>query len=257
MLTAIVLTLLTQTPDSLLGDVGESCRARSDCRAGLKCVNTLCVAPAPQTKEGQACEATPDCSADGSLRCIGRVCKARGAVTSASFSPPPPPPVAYVPSTASLTESPAPATRSATLVGQPAPPLPSREFRADVGQRALQLESEIDSLNAQLRAVQTGWPGGSIALVVIGAVISPLTLVGLILLAIPVVGIPVLLIGLGGVAMIVAGAVGGSRVSAEANAEREALIQKRQVAERELNSLRRVGSVNQRVEAAMMTVATF
>jgi len=79
----------------------------------------------------------------------------------------------------------------------------------------------------------------------------------LILLAIPVVGIPVLLIGLGGVAMIVAGAVGGSRVSAEANAEREALIQKRQVAERELNSLRQVGSVNQRVDASMMTVATF
>ena len=262
MLTAILLTtLLTQTPDSLLGDVGESCRARADCRSGLKCINAQCTAPAaPQTKEGQACEATSDCSSDGSLRCISRVCsKPRSAMTptstSTSFSPPPPPPV-YIPANARLTEAP-PAARSANLIGQAAPPVPSREFAQSATQQVLQLETEIDSINAQLRAVQTGWPGGSIALVVIGAVLSPLSLIGLILLAVPVIGIPVLLIGLGGVAMIVVGAVGGSRVSADALAEREGLIQKREMAERELGNLRRMGSVTQRVDSAMVTVASF
>lgn len=81
--------------------------------------------------------------------------------------------------------------------------------------------------------------------------------IGLFLLVAPVIGIPVLLIGLGGVAMIVVGAVGGSRVSADALAEREALIQKREVAERELGNLRRMGSVTQRVDSAMVTVASF
>lgn len=267
MLTAILLTtLLSQTPDSLLGDVGESCRARADCRSGLKCINSQCSAPAaPQTKEGQACEATSDCSSDGSLRCISKLCsKPRSAMapsstTTASFTPPPPPPTpsVYVPANARLTEAPAPATRSATLVGQAAPPLPAREFAQSSGQQALQLETEIDSINAQLRAVQTGWPAGSIALVVIGAVLSPLALIGLIALVVPVIGIPVLLVGLGGVAMIVGGAMGGSKVSAEALAEREALIQKRELAERELGNLRRMGSVTQRVDSAMMTVASF
>jgi len=265
MLTAILLTsLLSQTPDSLLGEVGESCRARADCRSGLKCINSQCAGPvAPQTKEGQACEATSDCSSDGSLRCISKLCsKPRGSMapssaTTASFSPPPPPPPAYVPANARLTDAPARVTRSATLVGQAAPPLPAREFAQSSGQQVLQLETEVDSLNAQLRAVQTGWPGGSIALVIIGAVLSPLALVGLIALVVPVIGIPILLIGLGGVAMIVGGAIGGSRVSAEALAERESLIQKREVAERELGNLRRMGSVTQRVDSAMMTVASF
>ncbi|MBL8938148.1 MAG: hypothetical protein JNM69_26525 [Archangium sp.] len=270
MLTAhLIAILLTQTPDSLLGDVGESCRARADCRTGLKCINSQCAAPAvavPQTKEGQACEATADCSSDGSLRCVAKVCKVRGGSSSnATFSPPPPPPAvapAYVPSNARLSaDAPAPVNRSATLVGaQSAPPLPSREGGMSISQQILTLETDIDSINAQLRAVQTGWPGGSIALVVIGAVLSPLALAGLILLAIPVVGIPVLLIGLGGVAMIVVGAVGGSRVNAEALAEREALIQRREAAERELGNLKRMAAVssrNTRADAAMVTVAAF
>lgn len=129
-----------------------------------------------------------------------------------------------------------------------------------ISQQILTLETDIDSINAQLRAVQTGWPGGSIAVVVIGAVLSPLALAGLILLAIPVVGIPVLLIGLGGVAMIVVGAVGGSRVNAEALAERKALIQRREAAERELGNLKRMAAVssrNTRADAAMVTVAAF
>lgn len=269
MLTAqLIVVLLSQTPDSLLGDVGESCRARADCRTGLKCINSQCTAPAvvvPQTKEGQACEATADCSSDGSLRCVAKVCKVRGGSSSnATFSPPPPPPVvapAYVPSNARLTaEAPAPVNRSATLVGvQAAPPVPSRDGMS-ISQQILTLETDIDSINTQLRAVQTGWPGGSIALVVIGAVLSPLALAGLAFLFFPIVGVPLLLIGLGGVAMIVVGAVGGSRVNAEAVAEREALIQRREAAERELGNLKRmagVGSPNTRADASMVTIAAF
>lgn len=271
MLTAqLIVVLLSQTPDSLLGDVGESCRARSDCRTGLKCIASQCAAPAvviPQTKEGHACEATADCSSDGSLRCVSKVCKVRGGSSSnAAFSPPPPPPEvapAYVPSNARLTaEAPAPLNRSATLVAaqdRPAPPLPSRDGMS-ISQQILTLETDIDSINAQLRAVQTGWPGGSIALVVIGAVLSPLALVGLPFLIFPIVGVPLLLIGLGGVAMIVGGAVGGSRVNAEAVAEREALIQRREAAERELGNLKRmaaVGSRNTRADASMVTIAAF
>lgn len=94
--TQLLIALLAQTPDSLLGDVGESCRARADCRTGLKCINAVCTAPAPVTKEGQGCEATSECSSDGSLRCIAKVCsKPRSAVTPAppfTTAPPPPPP---------------------------------------------------------------------------------------------------------------------------------------------------------------------
>jgi hypothetical protein len=258
MLTAhLIAALLSQTPDALLGAVGESCRARVDCRSGLKCINSQCIASAAvKTKEGQVCEATSECSSDGSLRCISLRCsKPRSAATATTgFSPPPPPPV-YVPTNAHLTEAAEPAPRSATLLGQAAPSLPSREFAQS--QQVLQLETEIDSLNAELRAVHTGWPGGSIALVVIGAVLSPLSIIGLILLVVPVVGIPALLIGLGGVAMIVVGAVGGSRVSADALAEKEILVQKRDAAQRELNALKRIGSVTSRADAAMVTVASF
>lgn len=253
----LLVVLLSQTPDASLGDVGESCRARADCRAGLKCVNAICTAPAPAvvTKEGQACEATADCSADGSLRCIARVCKARGGAVApgAALSPPPD---AYVPPSARLTEAPPAPARSATLVSQAPPSLPSRGGLSLTEQIA-SLETEIDGVNAQLRGIQTGWPGGSIALVVIGSVLSPLSLIGLVLLVIPVIGIPVLAVGLGGIAMIVVGAVGGSRVNADALAEREALVQRRQGYERELANLKRMAAVSNRAESAMVTLAAF
>ncbi len=255
----LIAVLLSQSPDALLGEVGESCRARADCRSGLKCINSQCTAPvAVSTKEGQACEATPDCSSDGSLRCIAKVCsKPRSAAPASSLSPPPSVP-AYVPTNAQLSDAPAPVTRSATLSGQVAPSYPGRELAQVNSQQILQLETEIDSLNSQLRGIETGWPGGSIALVIVGSLLSPLTIVGFIVTIIfPAVGVPVLLLGLGGVAMIIVGAVGGSRVAADALAEKEALIQKREAAERELNHLKRMGAVHQRVDAAMVTVATF
>ena len=158
-----------------------------------------------------------------------------------------------------MADTPAPVNRSASL-GAPAPPLPSREGGMSISQQIYTLETDIDSINAQLRAVQTGWPGGSIALVVIGAVLSPLTLVGLAVLYFPFIAVPLLVIGLTGVAMIIIGVVGGSRVNAEALAQREALIQRREAAERELGNLKRmaaVGSRNARAEASMVTIAAF
>ncbi len=267
MLTAhLIVVLLTQTPDLSLGDVGESCRARSDCRSGLKCVNATCTAPAvaapvvAPSKEGHACEASAECSSDGSLRCVAKVCVLRGGSSSTAnaFSPPPLPPTNYAPSSARLVEAPAAPTRSASLTGgQTSAPIASVGGNLSLAQHISQLEADIDGFNAQLRGVDTGWPGGSIALVVIGSVLSPLALVGLILLVVPVVGIPVLLIGLGGVAMIVVGAVGGTRVAAEANAQRESLIQQRSAAERELANLKRMAAVSNRAESAMITVASF
>jgi hypothetical protein len=110
----VSLVLLSQTPDALLGGPGESCRARADCQSGLKCLNAVCTVPIPITKEGQACEATSECSTDGSLRCIARVCSRPGTRPAAvvaqatpapapapsqgwSAAPPPPQPTAYQP----------------------------------------------------------------------------------------------------------------------------------------------------------------
>lgn len=261
MLTAqLLVVLLSQTPDAAMGDVGESCRARSDCRTGLKCVNAVCTAPVV-TKEGQACEASVECSSDGSLRCISKVCVRRGSAPAANpnatFSPPPPPPSLTPPPSARLIEAPPLPTRSASLLDQQPAAVASLGGNLSLTQQISQLEADIDGINTQLRGVQTGWPGGSIALVVIGSVLSPLALVGLLLLVVPVVGVPLLLIGLGGVTMIVVGAMGGSAASKAANDEREQLVQKRQGLERELSNLKRMAAVSNRAEAAMMTVASF
>jgi hypothetical protein len=51
-----------------LGEPGESCRARSDCKAALRCVENVC----RDEREGQACQITADCGT--SLRCIDNVC---------------------------------------------------------------------------------------------------------------------------------------------------------------------------------------
>jgi hypothetical protein len=53
---------------SSVGGPGESCRARSDCKAGLKCVQQTCV----DEHEGQSCGATSDCG--GELKCIKNKC---------------------------------------------------------------------------------------------------------------------------------------------------------------------------------------
>jgi len=60
-----------------LGGAGESCRARSDCKGGLRCVNQVCT----DEHEGQACGATGDCG--GELRCIDQKCVSPTAAAAA------------------------------------------------------------------------------------------------------------------------------------------------------------------------------
>jgi hypothetical protein len=60
-----------------LGAAGESCRARSDCKGGLRCVNQVCT----DEHEGQTCAATSDC---GELRCIQNKCTTPAAAAHAS-----------------------------------------------------------------------------------------------------------------------------------------------------------------------------
>jgi hypothetical protein len=51
-----------------LGSPGESCRARTDCQAGLKCMNQVCT----DQHEGESCGASADCG--GQLKCIDNKC---------------------------------------------------------------------------------------------------------------------------------------------------------------------------------------
>ena len=52
----------------ILGGAGESCRATSDCKLGLKCIQQTCVDP----KEGTSCGASSDCGGD--LKCKNNKC---------------------------------------------------------------------------------------------------------------------------------------------------------------------------------------
>jgi hypothetical protein len=61
-------TARAQTPTENLGGPGESCRARPDCKAGLKCLENKCV----DEHEGLSCAATPECGTE--LKCIDNVC---------------------------------------------------------------------------------------------------------------------------------------------------------------------------------------
>jgi len=63
-------------PTGTLGGPGESCRARADCKADLKCVNQVCV----DEREGQTCGATSDCG--GELKCINHKCSSGTAASS-------------------------------------------------------------------------------------------------------------------------------------------------------------------------------
>jgi hypothetical protein len=94
--------------ESLRGDTGESCRARIDCKTGLKCIDQVCVDPL----EGQSCQASADCGAR--LRCVDRLCVRPSAVPAPIPVPVPTP--APEPAPASPTEPPLPGPPT------PAPP---------------------------------------------------------------------------------------------------------------------------------------
>jgi hypothetical protein len=56
---------------TVVGGIGETCRARSDCGEGLKCVANVC----QDERQGQACQADTDCGTR--LACIDAVCAVR------------------------------------------------------------------------------------------------------------------------------------------------------------------------------------
>ncbi|HEX4516077.1 MAG TPA: hypothetical protein VH054_21160, partial [Polyangiaceae bacterium] len=49
--------------------LGESCRRKTDCKEGLKCVRRVCTDP----HDGETCGATADCGG-GELKCINDKC---------------------------------------------------------------------------------------------------------------------------------------------------------------------------------------
>lgn len=125
-----------------------------------------------------------------------------------------------------------------------------------VSQQVLALKRDIEAINFDLRRLKTGWPGGSISLVVGGAILSPLTLVGLFVAPI-VVGLVVIAVGAGGIAMIVAGATGGARAASAAMTGRQSLLERRSNAERELANLKRSVAAAEQRGSAMLTLAAF
>jgi len=56
--------------------IGESCRRKNDCKAGLKCVQHTCTDP----HEGETCGATADCG--GELKCINQTCTSGAAAST-------------------------------------------------------------------------------------------------------------------------------------------------------------------------------
>jgi hypothetical protein len=62
--------------------LGESCRRRTDCKEGLKCVRRTCTDP----HEGETCGATADCGG-GDLKCIADKCTNPNAPASSSSKP--------------------------------------------------------------------------------------------------------------------------------------------------------------------------
>lgn len=67
--------------------LGESCRRKTDCKEGLKCVRRVCTDP----HEGETCGATADCGG-GELKCIADKCTSPNAPASTTAKPTKPPP---------------------------------------------------------------------------------------------------------------------------------------------------------------------
>lgn len=80
---ATLLGRIAAADDANLGGPGESCRARADCRRGLKCIAATCV----DEHEGTSCQATSDC---GELRCVRNTCVSPQAVLAVHREPPAP-----------------------------------------------------------------------------------------------------------------------------------------------------------------------
>jgi hypothetical protein len=138
--------------------------------------------------------------------------------------------------------------RSVHLIAQGPPPLPVRDTPvAPAGARELELQGQIDGINARLRELKNDWPTISVVMAYVGWSVSPIALVGLLVMlaggavgapAVTLVGVVLLVVGLAAVAIGIAGIVTGISASSAAKAEREDLIRQREGLERELKLLR-------------------
>lgn len=163
--------------------------------------------------------------------------------------------------------------RSAHLIAQGPPPLPVRpDAAAPAGARELELQTEIDGINARLRELKNDWPTASVVMAYVGWSVSPVSLIGLLILAlgsvvgapaVTLVGVVLLVVGLAGVAIGIAGIVTGITASSAAKAEREDLIRRRETLERELKLLKQnpagPAGVDRSLESSprLFTLATF
>lgn len=107
------------------------------------------------------------------------------------------------------------------------------------------LEEQLHALDVRIASVNEGWPQGSVVLMFAGVSFGPLMtvlgglMIGLGAAAIPallVPGIVVLVVGVVGVAMLVWGAMQASKASADARAEKAALMNERAKIEAELHA---------------------
>ncbi|MCU0696909.1 MAG: hypothetical protein MUC96_10300 [Myxococcaceae bacterium] len=137
-------------------------------------------------------------------------------------------------------------TRGARLLAQAPPPLPDRTSGGSAA-RIAQLDAEITSLNDQLRALNTDWPFGALAMAYVGWIVSPVALVGLVILGVGAlamapqiitVGVIVLVVGLAAVALGIAGIVVGVSASGKAKEEKQQLERRRRELQDELRALK-------------------
>jgi hypothetical protein len=73
---AVLLLIPARAFAADLGGIGESCRARSDCRSGLKCIAQACT----DEREGAQCFTNGDCG--GELACVQNYCTRRASPMS-------------------------------------------------------------------------------------------------------------------------------------------------------------------------------
>lgn len=128
------------------------------------------------------------------------------------------------------------APRAAHLLAQSEPPLlvpeaPSREAT---------LEADIASLNTRIKAINVNWPTAALILSYAGGLVTYVSV--LLVLVGGVLGstllVPAIAVGLGGIGLLIAGLIVGMNMAANAKGDRDALIDERDVLQRELDQLR-------------------
>jgi len=150
---------------------------------------------------------------------------------------------------------------TAQLLAQTAPPLPIDPIAESP--RAAVLKADIAALNARIAAINVNWPTGAVVMAYVGGLVLYGALVStLLFVATRTMGTALLVmisLGVGAVGLIIAGLIVGNTTAAAARADREALVQERQLLERELRSLEDRPPVVDRSfpSPRLVTIATF